>query len=365
VHAGFQPACFDLFADLDLCRVAQASKLACAEYPHGLLNAVAGFSGLPRAYAGGLENHPELIDALSEHGSLWGNSSRALRQVRDPIRLSATLAAEGLATPRVADRPDHVPTDGSWLAKPLASAGGRGIHPYHGGPTHGRCYWQERILGEPHSAVYLGLDGNCRLLGATRQLLGEPACHASRFAYCGSIGPIEPTPAVADQMLRIGNVLARRCYLRGLFGVDLVLDGQTVWTIEVNPRYPASLEILERSVGLCAFAMHASAFRSQSAPATETRMSEPDAPARQVVMGKSILFAPQRSRIHPDAPCYRPAGESPADAFADIPHPGARFEPGDPILTLFATDTAAETCYHRLMTLTRRFEKSALWPLRE
>ena len=46
-------------------------------------------------------------------------------------------------------------------------------------------------------------------------------------------------------MTRIAKALARASDLHGLFGIDFVLDRDRVWLTEVNPRYTASVEVLE------------------------------------------------------------------------------------------------------------------------
>ena len=49
---------------------------------------------------------------------------------------------------------------------------------------------------------------------------------------------------------KLGTVLAQAFRLVGLFGVDGVLDAERFWPVEVNPRYTASVEVLEGATGL-------------------------------------------------------------------------------------------------------------------
>ena len=53
--------------------------------------------------------------------------------------------------------------------------------------------------------------------------------------------------------------MAEQFELLGLFGIDFMLDGEDVWTLEVNPRYTASVEVVERFTGLSAISLHAEA----------------------------------------------------------------------------------------------------------
>src|SRR5262245_15365749 len=162
--------------------------------------------------------------------------------------------------------------------------------------------------------------------------------------------------------------------MRGLFGVDGVLCEGAFWPVEVNPRYTASVEVLERATGLRAFAWQAgdvSPPRSSSPrPPVGGALSTPltpnpspptagrggpegglTPPARQCLVGKAVLYAqrdvvvpgtgwPGRSLRRPGSSYHRgvedsaPATQEPD--FADLPHPGDRIAAGRPILTLFA-----------------------------
>ena len=87
------------------------------------------------------------------------------------------------------------------------------------------------------------------LLGVTRQIIGEPWLGAHGFQYAGSIGPWPISEAHLATLDRHRQRTGERFELVGLFGVDFMLDGEEVWTIEVNPRYTASVEIVERCTG--------------------------------------------------------------------------------------------------------------------
>src|SRR5205085_3950144 len=127
------------------------------------------------------------------------------------------------------------------------------------GPTLAE-HVQEFIEGDSHSAVYCGDGSRAALLGVTRQLVGLDWLHAGPFRYCGSVGPVRPEPSLGQSLERLGSALARRCGLRGLFGVDGVVRDGAFWPVEVNPRYTASVEVLEYGYDLSAMAWHRSAF---------------------------------------------------------------------------------------------------------
>jgi hypothetical protein len=97
-------------------------------YPWGLLAAAEGFPlSTAWCYTGAVENHPDLIDAIARVHPLAGNPGDVVRRLRDPVHLAAAARAAGLSFPKTISSPDRIPLDGTWLVKPLASAGGRGI----------------------------------------------------------------------------------------------------------------------------------------------------------------------------------------------------------------------------------------------
>jgi predicted ATP-grasp superfamily ATP-dependent carboligase len=170
-----------------------------------------------------------------------------------------------------------------------------------------------------------------RLVGVTKQLLASRSNHNDGFRYRGSVGPLRLTPKMAEAWHRIGAALAAEFDLQALFGVDAVVDEQgQIWPVEVNPRYTASVEILERGLGLAALRWHVAACRDRQIAA--------EAIAAQGWHGKAIVYAPCNLRI----------GDELVNAFdrlnqrrvwpdvADLPSPGTTIHQGHPIVTIFA-----------------------------
>ncbi len=338
LRAGLRPWCVDLFADRDLqarCDV----RLAEGKYPQSFLSALGAAPPGPWLYTGGLENHPRLVRAMAERRELWGNNAATLRRARDPLFVAEVVRAAGLPAPAVCATP---PTGNGrcWLVKPLCGAGGRDIALWDGDPTPtDKYYFQEFIEGEAVAAVYAANGRSAQLLGLTRQLIGASFCHATAFHYCGSIGPLDPGARLRADLQRLGDALTTACQLRGLFGVDGVLHDGTFWPVEVNPRYTASVEVLEYGSGLRAVAWHLAAFEPVATP--------PILPARSMV-GKAVLMARQDVTF-PDAGPWDVS--VPLDAlppFADIPRPGERIPMGRPILTLFARAGNVTDCEEQL-----------------
>ena len=350
VRAGFMPCCADLFGDADLLYVARFEEPSAA-YPDGIWDTVQKMARAPLLYTGGLENHPDLIDELARSRPLWGNSGSCLRQARDPFLLARVASRAGAAPPELRDA-DNPPRDvDAWLRKPLRAAGGFSIEPAaSAGPTASRkgggpaeptpvdYYYQRRVTGESCSSVHVASSVECRLVGITRQLVGTPWLHAKPFAWCGNIGP-HSLPAAAKRTVEQVGIAASQAFgLRGLFGVDFLLDGITVRPVELNPRYTASTEILEHGLELSALRLHADAFLAPGAP--EKLVAE----SRSGVLGKAIVYAPEALVATADLITLHRPDPYRLPAIADIPARGTKIFEGRPVITVFARAETATEC---------------------
>jgi predicted ATP-grasp superfamily ATP-dependent carboligase len=156
--------------------------------------------------------------------------------------------------------------------------------------------------------------------------------------------------SVRSALEKIGNVLTRACRLRGLFGIDFIIHGDKPYPVEINPRYPASVEVLEYATGWQAVADHARVF--------DAKAGEPMPPsATGRYAGKAILLARDAMVFPEDGPWLsalrHPASVHELLPFADIPHAGEHIEAGRPILTMFASAASVPACT-LLLRLTAR-----------
>ncbi|WP_406699630.1 ATP-grasp domain-containing protein [Singulisphaera sp. Ch08] len=351
-RAQLRPRAIDLFADADLTALCPARQIAPEDYPHRLADLALESPPGPWLYTGALENQPDLIDRIATNRPLWGNDGTVLRAVRDPFAWSAALRQAGLPCPSVRSSATGLPRDGSWLVKPIASAGGMRIHRLVAETMQPDwpCFYQERIDGLTLSALFIGRPDETLFAGVTGQLLGYPKAD---YAYVGSVGPWPITPVEASRIRALGDVLARSFGLRGLFGVDFILADGHPWPVEINPRYTASVEVLELALGDSLLSAHRAVFD----PTALAIRSTPTPRPRRTV-GKLILFAPAECHFPRTSRC-RPADN---DVFTiptlgDRPQPGIRFEPGEPIVTLFEHADQVETCLARLKRRQARWEQ--------
>jgi predicted ATP-grasp superfamily ATP-dependent carboligase len=345
LRAGLSPWCADLFADADLRNRCPVCRIPAREYPHGLVPAVQHAPPGPVLYTGALENRPALVRRLARSRPLWGNDPEVLKTVRAPELLVQACAVAGIPCPAVRREPPRS-TPGRWLVKPIGGSGGAGVHRF-GGATHStrHLYFQEYVEGEPGAAVFVGNSRSAQPLGVTRQLVGVPWLHAAPFHYCGSIGALEVSTEASRDLNRLGNALARSG-LRGLFGVDFILNEGRPWAVEVNPRYTASVEILEYATGISAMAMHRAVFQLGASEPI------PRAKASAGVVGKAILYARAALRFPPDgrwtSALHRSRPVNVMPDFADIPLAGEPIAARRPVLTIFARGDSEAECLRAL-----------------
>lgn len=357
VHAG------DLFADADLRATAAAITRVAGRgrhgYPQGLAAVLETSPPGPWCYSGALENHPDLLDAMAARRPLAGNGGVVVRAVRDHARLHAALAEAGLDAPATFSSPRGLPTDGSFLVKPRRSAGGRGIRPWHGGRAPTGHVWQERVAGRSWSLSFLCGAGRGRLWGASRQLVGRAWCHASPFAYCGSVA-VDPSSLLAptrSHARRLGDLLGGSFGLVGLVGADVVLDASgRLHVIEINPRPTASMELTER-MGAGSLAADHLAACGVASPRARTVARPAGSGA---TWAKAVLFAPRPIHVTPSR-AERLAALSAAwtardgwPAVADIPSTDSHIPAGSPVVTLFASATSETLARRRLRERTER-----------
>ena len=331
VSAGFRVVAADLFADRDLRRVAPSLRVS--RYPDDFANIRQAFPSLPVVYTGALENYPELLNRLGAKAPLYGNSGDVVRRVRDPLALHDAFQQATVAVPLTRFDPPSPVSSEPWLRKPLRSAGGRGVRMWDfematDEVTSECCYFQQFVPGLPCSASFVATGGHSQLLGVAEMLSGCRWAGTDDFCYCGSIQRSAP-PAEESQWRRIGELLAQKFSLAGLFGVDAVLSEERVFPIEVNPRYTASMELFELATGRSMIQMHVEACTEGILP---VRLLPS---ARRRAFGKAILFAPHTLRL-PTSVVDWPATQSLDATLADLPAPGSLVAEGHPILTVIA-----------------------------
>ena len=378
VAAGFNVWSADLFGDRDLVELGPWRKID--DYPHGLVPLLAEAPPGDVIYTGGLENHPDVIEAIGRMRTVLGCSPATLRAVRDPWQLAPVVAAAGFPMPEtqpllnsdIESPPDDPKAPyrrvEPWLIKPRQSGGGSHIVDANrvtdadrtrvrrlGVDGFVRQRWIDgfplsaqflTVRGRPHGTRLLGL---CRQIGPWARLAGGP------FAYRGGIGPWPIWPDLEERLTTLGAALSGQFALTGLYGVDLV-TGSDQWiesygeptrldasgffhVIEINPRFTASMELLEWG-GSSLVQSHVAACRG------EDLAEQPGRRPRRLGL-KAIVYATGSCRWGEDADTF---SQRHSNWLADIPQVGTSFRAGQPVTTIRVAGESLRRL--RLMTQT-------------
>lgn len=270
----FQPlgiCAIDQFADQDLVevgeQVVQVPDLTRPQIAQAL-DRLRSLGKDPKIWipTGGMENQPDswsyLQEAIaSELPSLGG--TEAMNELRRIENWKVWGEASGVPLPETMAQLPAGSVGSSpasrWLRKSRLSSGGLGVsgfdaqdfEPADGEPRQWRksdWYWQRKVEGMDHSALAVCWQGTSHWIGATRQLSGTRELGAPPFLYSGSIGPVELGSFRAPVEKLLG-LAAQQTQWTGLLGVDFRIDDDRLWLLELNPRYTAGSEVLERSSG--------------------------------------------------------------------------------------------------------------------
>lgn len=344
-RAGYRVTAVDAFGDLDLREVADVILVRAEPGRNrGPMQAAETAASVPAelaAYTSNFENYPAAVARLGEGRHLLGNPAEVLARIRNPIAIMRVLRQHHLPWIETRSRPPRDPAlRGRWLLKPRRSGGGHGIVPWsHGKAVRRTMYLQRRVGGIPGSISFASDGASAVVLGVSRQLVGAADFGAGRFRYCGSMVGYGATPLFTRQsdLLRyageMANLLTREFHLVGLNGLDFIARRGVPYPTEVNPRYSASMELIERSARVSLFDIHVRA----CAGFLPRPLQHDD-----LVHGKAILFARSAVQIG------KLPGWSGKRWIGDVPHPGERISQGRPICTVFAAARSREHCRRRL-----------------
>lgn len=351
VDAGYQPWCLDTRGDRDL-REGGVIVRTCPpdQFPASVLRMLdEAPRNAPVLLTSPMENHPDVVRAIAFGRPLLGSSADAIAAVRSPDFLPSLKPIPGVLYPRAGRRLSLARRLGQLflggfvkgarhLLKPRLSSHGLGVEWYPPGErvpaTH---YVQQYVRGTPHTAVFTADGWSAFLLGVTEQIVGDAAFGAaSAFHDLGDVGPVKLSEKGRAALSRLAVQISQKFDVRGVFGVDFIMDhGGKFWPIEVNPRYPAAAEVLERAEGIRPLAGTGAAARA----GRETTVMQV---ARAAVIAR-------RDGIVPDL-----FGVVPRGNLADVPDAGRPVGAGEMICSVLASGAGRDAALAQLRELAKR-----------
>ncbi len=303
----------DLFADADLQAMAKTTQIAPADFPEQLVNWALEQPVSPWVFTGGLENAPEIVEAIGRRHPLLGCSSATLRRARDPFDWTGLLDQSGFATARLMRPSEFAFRAGDrWFCKSLRSCGGADVRLIttpdlpHGidDSTH---FLQAAVDGPMAAGLFVANGSDSRLLGV---MLGRQVDPPTDFRFAGAVGPVwlDETPhgpfGSRSSWEQLGKLLTSHLGMVGWFGVDAIIHRRdhesVVVPIEINPRFTASMELLPNPDQL--FAVHHRACVERVLPPERSVQNHAAVPD-QSQCGSSQLNPPvvksTTERVHP------------------------------------------------------------------
>jgi predicted ATP-grasp superfamily ATP-dependent carboligase len=328
-RAGYVPLVADYFADEDT--VAMAG--ACVRLSNGLVAGMQADELLPAletlgvahdpvgiVCGTGFEDRPELLARISEKWKLIGNDASTVARTKDPLAFEQICRACEVPHPPITL--GDPPVSDAWLLKRGGGAGGMHIAPTDASRSSaGGYYFQRRVSGRAISALFAADGLRALILGFSEQWT-SPTPKAP-FRYGGAVRPAEIGSRMLDALTSAIHRLVKALPLVGLNSADFIVDGETFWLLEVNPRPGATLDIFDRA-DASLFTLHRAACE---------RVLPSDWLDARDASASAIVYA-----MH--AIASFPALEWPEWA-TDRPHPGTPIKSGEPLCSVHAFASSA------------------------
>ena len=207
----------------------------------------------------GFENRPDIWKKMENIKPIIGNSAETIKKVRDVNNLWEFCKASNFKFPNYVDlnlSEDITDLDFPLIFKPKSSGGGQNIHLINDSnqfmkilselSNKNEYIVQEFVEGVDISATISCNGEKSSVLGITKQILGEKFLGAtSEFLYCGNIIPFKVNNKIYKEIKKISNELTKKFNLKGINGIDFILKNNELYLIEINPRFPGTIELLE------------------------------------------------------------------------------------------------------------------------
>lgn len=321
--------------------------------------------------AGGMENHPSLVEALASRIRILGPNALQYDRMTETVKILSWLKNLGYQVPESTLRLGSNVCPDEWLRKSFRSSGGIGIRQAIEDDNASQInlhYYQKKVSGESFSGFFISMpqkESVCctALVGWTRQLVNEKWCGAGEFRYCGSIGPLSIEESLKYKIEAIGQVVAEEYGIIGVWGIDFLVDGSNVRPVDFNVRLTASMELFEVGMKEAGYRsrsvveLHALACLDQLDLDQLKYSTDLTSLKSECCFGKSIVFFDGVLPLKVTKSVHqflisrsRQLSELEIGDFgvADIPNQGEWVRPGQPFCTLLAREEP-----HRVAELLR------------
>jgi len=329
----------DAFADVD---TRAAAETACVGADGAIALDAARLIGvleqLPATSRGraivtgsGFERQPQSLRRLTRFGRLCANEADVVAALKQPELAAELLRAIGWEVPPTQRTPPADPH--GWLQKEIGGAGGVHIRRAGQPSRRGRTYYQRELLGQSMSVTFLADAERAYILGFNLQHVR--AVGMAPWCYAGASTCSVPPPLAAKMQERLDR-LVRVAGLRGLNGLDFLLDDDTVSVLEINPRPTATFELYDQDFPEGLVHWHIRSFAPAPLADFAGRLRGRRPPHRAY----AIVYAARRLRV--------PDGVAFPDWCRDLPSAGSLIGPGAPVLSVYSSGESAALAQQQL-----------------
>lgn len=217
--------------------------------------------------AGGLEDSVGALELFSHvDATINPEQYRQMRDWRNWRRWSLGSGIKFPTTYSIEDWPgaqtasamgptiDTTQANQRWIWKKLRSSGGLGVkfvdQEKLSDPSFLQANFysesgvlQEYVTGKSIGVSFLSSDHGTFILGMAESLPSQPHIW-SDFIYRGSIAPVSIPDWIDSAIHDFANAVAHSTGWHGVWQADLMLCGQELYLVEINPRWTASMELI-------------------------------------------------------------------------------------------------------------------------
>ena len=371
-RAGFEVVAVDACADRDLiCDCRSHIRLDDPNWP----NALNTFYPLtPLLLTGGMEHRTQMLDVCHSVAIRRGSTASQLHSMRSLENWEKWVGRSGLGWPLTfrtlqdVKRFEKQNQTRDWLMKPFESGGGFGTTDlFNTSPLadfqssdQARFYFQERLPGVTIGVTFLTSEFGSSVVGTTEAWKPDSKIAGTNYAYCGSYGPIA---LIDEQLVKLhcfANIAGNESGLLGLWQADFLMHLGELTLLEINPRWSASMDILDVCLDLCLVEMHYACICMSMRPAVFRKYANScylkAQKAMKPMLGKLIVYADDTlvvTRTQSDEWWLQRwtcdlGSVSNRCQFADIPSAGTEISIGHPILTVLTTGTSMDSILYEL-----------------
>ncbi len=131
-----------------------------------------------------------------------------------------------------------------WLSKLIGGTGGQHVKPataLRSMPDVDSAYFQHKIDGKPISMLFVADGKTAYLIGFNEQFVA-PTIHMP-YRFAGAVGGVVLQDSVQQQFCHAAQQLTIALSLRGICSLDAILEDETLWILELNPRLSATFQL--------------------------------------------------------------------------------------------------------------------------